>query len=491
MSKIRGITFLFLITILSHGCAYLGYKAVPKPEVAKKDIIEKYIKQQLDTGDENFKKGNYKLARRNYLTTYFIDPQNDLALEKLRRLPITRPKKTAKPSAAIKPLIYTGEHTIHTVKPGDTLAIIAKKYYGDYKKYSMLAETNKIKPPYEVHKGQSIIVPKSASGINLEESKKRGMGCFQAKDYDCSIRELTGYLLVEPDDEEIKKYLRDSYFEEISINFNNNNYEETSNLLMKIKAIASRYKINIIDISYDISQIENSIELFAEEKEKMLSAEKLLSEGKDLQENGTLNEAKDKYQESLLILKELEYVDSEEKKNELMDFINVIDSVTLQAKIAKIDGVTLKYIKEEEYEEALEKVKEVAMVSPDNKGVSERFERINNIVGLIGKAKVISEKDPEQAFLYYLQAYDHILENYDHKSSLVEKEMIYSIHRLMKIAENKLNAEDPCGSLNVLDMINTVDDKINIPFFIKNELKKVYSKSSSLKEALNIKCKKY
>ena len=48
----------------------------------------------------------------------------------------------------------------YTVKKGDTLWVIAKKYYGDGSKYSKIAKENNLVDPNKINIGQVLIIPK-------------------------------------------------------------------------------------------------------------------------------------------------------------------------------------------------------------------------------------------------------------------------------------------------------------------------------------------
>ena len=53
------------------------------------------------------------------------------------------------------------ESTFHTVKKGDTLSKIAKKYYGDARKYMIIFEANTpmLKNPNRIYPGQQLRIP--------------------------------------------------------------------------------------------------------------------------------------------------------------------------------------------------------------------------------------------------------------------------------------------------------------------------------------------
>lgn len=56
------------------------------------------------------------------------------------------------------------EAQYHTVVKGDTLSAIAKKYYGDARKYPLIFEANKpmLKDPDKIYPGQSLRIPPQA-----------------------------------------------------------------------------------------------------------------------------------------------------------------------------------------------------------------------------------------------------------------------------------------------------------------------------------------
>jgi tetratricopeptide (TPR) repeat protein len=295
-------------------------------------------------------------------------------------------------------------------------------------------------------------------------------------------------LSVKPDDGQVKESLKRSYYEKIKVNYENENYEETQNLIKSLEEVAGKYSIDTGDISSYLTRIVNKIELLKKEQEKLLVAERLLGEGGELQNKGELEEAKGKYREALAISRELEQERAKSMREEIENLIEAIDSKELHDQVARLKDEAVKNAYNEEYENALEKLRKAAAMDPENKEIARLHERLNNIVNLVEKAKTIKEGDPQQAFLYYKQAVGDIFQDFKQKSSRFEKDMVLLIHKLQKLAENKLDSEDPCGSLRILDMILGVKEMVDIPYFINNELQEIYVKSSSLKEALDIKC---
>jgi LysM repeat protein len=88
------------------------------------------------------KKGKYYLARKEFLTALELQPH----LEALRAL---------NPKTEIPPKNYI----IHTVKPGESLSMIAKTYYGNYKKFPIIAQFNNMSDATRIKVGQKIKVP--------------------------------------------------------------------------------------------------------------------------------------------------------------------------------------------------------------------------------------------------------------------------------------------------------------------------------------------
>lgn len=62
----------------------------------------------------------------------------------------------------VKPSATEVSSETYTVKPGDTLSKIAKHFYGDARKYSIIFEANRdiLKDPNVIHPGQKLRIPK-------------------------------------------------------------------------------------------------------------------------------------------------------------------------------------------------------------------------------------------------------------------------------------------------------------------------------------------
>ncbi|MBW1786586.1 MAG: LysM peptidoglycan-binding domain-containing protein [Deltaproteobacteria bacterium] len=90
------------------------------------------------------KQGKYGEARQEFLKTLRLRPDHKGAAEML-----TTKKRTYK----------VKRYVVHVLQPGESISILAKKYYGDYHKFPIIAQYNKMKDATKVFPGQEIKVP--------------------------------------------------------------------------------------------------------------------------------------------------------------------------------------------------------------------------------------------------------------------------------------------------------------------------------------------
>ena len=57
------------------------------------------------------------------------------------------------------------DYVLHQIQPGESLSMIAKKYYGDYKKFDLIARYNGIEDATKVKPGQTIKIPNAGQEI--------------------------------------------------------------------------------------------------------------------------------------------------------------------------------------------------------------------------------------------------------------------------------------------------------------------------------------
>jgi len=130
-----------------------------KEAIEKKGRLEKNMRilaeKHYRNGLKLRKKGKYQLARKEFLTTLQLQPDHENAL------------RAIKPRAKIPAKKYI----IHTIKPGESLSMVAKIYYGDYKKFPIIAKFNNMSDATRIEVGQKIKVPE-LDGVPLLTKKQ-------------------------------------------------------------------------------------------------------------------------------------------------------------------------------------------------------------------------------------------------------------------------------------------------------------------------------
>jgi tetratricopeptide (TPR) repeat protein len=199
-------------------------------------------------------KGKYEAARRNFLKTLELQPDHSGALRALK----PREKLPAK------------RFVVHTIKPGESLSMVAKIYYGDYKKFPIIAKFNNMSDATQVKIGQEIKVPeiegvpflakkqdveteegKIPDSIDMDQGIKQeqeeiikkeegrdelaeqvenyrnlGIELFNDKEYQDAIAEFDKVLNVNPDDKITLAYLSNTYLQQGIILFEKEDYLE-------------------------------------------------------------------------------------------------------------------------------------------------------------------------------------------------------------------------------------------------------------------------
>jgi tetratricopeptide (TPR) repeat protein len=104
------------------------------------------VKQKADeayrAGMDAWNKGIAGAAEHNFLIALRLDPDRKDILAKLTETP-------QRPEGIL----------VHRVAPGETLSIIAQKYYGNLQDYAVLARYNRIDDPAKLKVGQQILIP--------------------------------------------------------------------------------------------------------------------------------------------------------------------------------------------------------------------------------------------------------------------------------------------------------------------------------------------
>jgi tetratricopeptide (TPR) repeat protein len=118
--------------------------------------LSKLADARYDLGMKYHRQGKYALARKQFLTALKYQPDHPGAS---RMLVSRQPDKAP-------------QYVLHEIQKGESLSIIAKKYYGDFKKFDVIARYNDLKDATMVKPGQTIKVPiLSGSMQTLPEAK--------------------------------------------------------------------------------------------------------------------------------------------------------------------------------------------------------------------------------------------------------------------------------------------------------------------------------
>lgn len=141
-------------------------------------------------GMKFMKKGKKESAQREFLEATRLWPEN----EKAARMLDAEKKSQAE---------LTGDYITYTMKPGDSLSKLAKKYYGDLRKYTIIADFNQITDPANTRAGQIIKIPKIKGMTSHEAGEKAS-----AKQEKAEVQEQESPLSAEtaPQDAEAAPY---------------------------------------------------------------------------------------------------------------------------------------------------------------------------------------------------------------------------------------------------------------------------------------------
>ncbi len=118
--------------------------------------LSKLADARYDLGMKYHRQGKYALARKQFLTALKYQPDHPGAS---RMLVSRQPEKAP-------------EYVLHEVQKGESLSMIAQKYYGDYKKYDVIADYNDLKDATMVKPGQTIRIPNITGSLQTLPATK-------------------------------------------------------------------------------------------------------------------------------------------------------------------------------------------------------------------------------------------------------------------------------------------------------------------------------
>jgi tetratricopeptide (TPR) repeat protein len=142
------------LTLTPHDAAIA--EDLDRIETRRRSLAE----ERYQAGERDYAAGKFRESKIAYLAALRMWPEHAGALERLR----SREKITATNA------------TRHTVQKGETLTNIAEKYYGDYKKFKMLADYNQLADPKKIKIGQVIMIPALGGGAAVTDGDSAAAG---------------------------------------------------------------------------------------------------------------------------------------------------------------------------------------------------------------------------------------------------------------------------------------------------------------------------
>ena len=107
--------------------------------------IRKLAEEHYQTGLGFHKKGEYGKARKEFLTALRYNPEHSEAKDML--------------AVVSKEIEEVQGYIPHTIQPNETIATLAGRYYGDYRKFHLIAQYNELEDATKIRVGQEIKIP--------------------------------------------------------------------------------------------------------------------------------------------------------------------------------------------------------------------------------------------------------------------------------------------------------------------------------------------
>jgi tetratricopeptide (TPR) repeat protein len=126
-----------------------------------KTEIRSSAKRHYDTGLTLQRKGQYSLAKKEFLAALRLYPDYQEARELL----------TSRNQLIYREQIKIKGHVVHKVKPGESLSKLAAFYYGDYRKFPIIAKYNNLSDAAALSVGQELKIP-DIKGTELMASQE-------------------------------------------------------------------------------------------------------------------------------------------------------------------------------------------------------------------------------------------------------------------------------------------------------------------------------
>ena len=210
-------------------------QSIERIATERRQLADQYYRK----GTALYAKGKYADSRRALLTALRLQPDHADALKKLK----------------VRTRIAAKRFTVHKVQPGETISMIANKYYGDPRKYAVIAQYNNLPDATQIRLGQDLKIPEiagvpfaidektqeikteSAESVPMDtwpdqepdsfeaptdvasvqsqaaSYQATGLNFLQAKKYDAAILEFKKVLSAQPNNKDAKNNLFKAHFE--------------------------------------------------------------------------------------------------------------------------------------------------------------------------------------------------------------------------------------------------------------------------------------
>lgn len=117
-----------------------------KEKIAQlQNTLEKRVEQHYRNGLDFYQKGEYSRARREFLTALRFNPDHTEALRMLKEQKLHDQEVKG--------------YLVHSIQADETVSVLAKNYYGDSRKFQIIAEYNQMEDATKIRSGQEIKVP--------------------------------------------------------------------------------------------------------------------------------------------------------------------------------------------------------------------------------------------------------------------------------------------------------------------------------------------
>ena len=215
----------------------------------KKDIIDK-SESHFKKGIIYYKKKSYEAAQGEFLTALRYNPENNDALEYLKKNK------------------YSDNFIKYKVKEGDTFKSIAGKIYNDMEKGFLISYFNKVNTPTELKSGIILnlpVIPKKIKNLSLSADEKKlikAKAFIDREDYNSALTVLVDILKNDPGNREAAKLADISYYQSGQYFFQQKKYFNSLKMFQKLNPDYKDGK-NKIHVIKDIikKQIQKAEEL--------------------------------------------------------------------------------------------------------------------------------------------------------------------------------------------------------------------------------------